>query len=56
MKLIFSAFLEIVGIVVLSVGLWMLAPWLGVAVAGVGLILVGMAMDPPRRAKRGAET
>jgi hypothetical protein len=49
MKLIVAAFLEIAGICGVAAGLWMLAPWLGVAAGGVGLVLCGLAVDPPRR-------
>lgn len=40
-----STVLELLGLVVLAVGLGMLAPWLGVAVAGGSCILLGLALD-----------
>lgn len=44
-----STLLEILGLVLLCAGLYLLAPWLGVSVGGLGLILLGLALDPPRR-------
>jgi|GEM_PF-3762517 len=44
-----STLLELAGIAAVAVGLWMLAPWIGVTVAGLGLVAVGVALDPPRR-------
>lgn len=44
-----STLLEIVGLLVLCAGLYLLAPWLGIAVAGAGLVLLGLALDPPGR-------
>lgn len=38
---------EVGGILVMAWGLHLLAVWLGIAVAGLGLTLVGVAMDPP---------
>lgn len=49
MKLIVAAFLEIAGVGSIAAGLWMLTPWLGVVGGGVGLVLCGLAVDPPRR-------
>lgn len=49
MKTSLSTACELAGLAVLAVGLWMLAPWLGVAVGGVGLVAVGVALDPPRK-------
>jgi len=34
--------LALLGIVLLGVGLWLLAPWLGLAVAGGVLLVVGL--------------
>jgi hypothetical protein len=53
MRFLAASLLEIVGIALLSFGLGMLALWLGVAVAGVGLVLIGLAIDPPKRAEVG---
>lgn len=42
-----STLLEVLGLLVLCAGLYLLAPWLGISVAGAGLILLGLALDPP---------
>ena len=47
-RLVLSGFLEILGLTAVAVGLWMLAPWLGVTALGVGLLVLGLAVDPPR--------
>ena len=44
MKQVFSSFLELIGLALIAAGLWMLAPWLGVAVAGVLVVAVGTAV------------
>lgn len=45
MRTTISSLLELAGLAAVAVGLWMLAPWLGVTVAGVGLVVVGLALD-----------
>lgn len=52
LRFIFASLLELAGITGLSVGLWWLAPWVGMVSAGVGLVLLGLAVDPPQ-ARRG---
>lgn len=49
MRFLVASALEVAGIALVATGLWMLAPWLGVTVAGAGLVAVGMAVDPPKR-------
>ncbi len=44
-----SSFLQGCGLVLLVVGAWMLAPWVGVAVAGSLLLLVGVALEQRER-------
>ena len=44
-----STVLDLVGLCLVGGGLWLLAPWLGVTVAGIGLVALGLALDPPRR-------
>lgn len=44
-----STLIEMTGLAAVAVGLWMLAPWLGVTVAGLGLVALGIALDPPKR-------
>lgn len=51
MKFAIASLLELIGIAVMAFGLWLLAPWLGVAVGGLGLLLAGLSIDPPVRAK-----
>ena len=43
---VLSTVLELAGLLLLASGLWMLAPWLGVAVGGVCLVVVGSLTDP----------
>lgn len=47
---VLSTALELVGLILMSAGLYLLAPWLGVTFAGLSLALLGLALDPPRRA------
>ena len=49
MRELLSTVLELVGLTVLALGLYLLAPWLGVTVAGAGLVALGLALDPPQR-------
>lgn len=42
-----SLVLELVGIGVIAYGLFTEWPWLGMVVGGLGVILVGVAIDPP---------
>ena len=44
-----STVLELTGLVLVAGGVFLLAPWLGVTVGGVGLVALGLALDPPRR-------
>lgn len=41
--------LQIAGMLVFSAGCWMLTPWLGVCVLGVGLVLLGVLVEWERR-------
>ena len=45
MRSVASAFCEIVGLALIAAGAFVLAPWAGLAVAGAGLVAVGLAMD-----------
>lgn len=47
MRTIFATVAELAGIASITVGLWLVAPVLGLVAAGVGLIVVGLAIDPP---------
>lgn len=49
MKSVMASILQIAGIGGTATGLYMLAPWLGVVVGGVGLVALGFAIDPPKR-------
>lgn len=50
MRFWIASALEVAGVIAVGVGLWMLAPWLGVTIAGLGLVAFGLALDPPRGA------
>jgi hypothetical protein len=43
---IVSLVLELAGIGVLSAGFWLIRPWYGLIVLGVGLIVIGFASSP----------
>lgn len=47
-----SAGAELAGVGLIVAGFWLIAPWLGLIVGGIALILVGLAVDPPARAPR----
>ena len=50
---LFSSFLEVVGVALVAAGFGMRWLWVGVVVAGVGLLAVGVMLDPPpARARR----
>lgn len=42
-----STLAELVGVVLIAVGLGMFMPWVGVVAGGVGLVVVGVLLDPP---------
>lgn len=50
MRFWIASVLEVAGVAVLGTGLWMLAPWLGITIGGLGLVAFGLALDPPRGA------
>lgn len=43
------AALQIVGLALIALGAWMLAPWLGVTVLGAGCLLLGVVLEWERR-------
>lgn len=43
---IVSIVVELAGIGVLSTGFWLIRPWCGLIVLGVGLIVIGFASSP----------
>ncbi len=45
-----TSILEIVGGLLIAAGAWLLAPWLGLIVAGACLILFAVAADASRSA------
>lgn len=51
MRFVLASVLQVLGLLLLAFGLYMLAPWVGVAVAGAGLVLLGFSVDPPARRK-----
>jgi hypothetical protein len=36
---------EVAGLIILSVGLFILKPWIGIAILGVGVILIGVGWE-----------
>ncbi len=52
MRFVVASILEVVGLAVMAVGLWTLAPWLGLVVGGVAVAALGIAVDPPRARDR----
>ncbi|MDO3068448.1 hypothetical protein [Mycobacteroides abscessus] len=49
MRPLVSAAFELAGVAVLVAGGWVLAPWIGLLMGGLALILIGLAIDPPSR-------
>lgn len=49
MKSAVSAALEVAGVAAIAYGLSLLAVWAGVVAGGVGLVLLGLAVDPPAK-------
>lgn len=47
-----SACVELVGVAAIVWGFAQIVPWLGWIVGGIALVLVGLALDPPRRADK----
>lgn len=52
MRAVVSSVLELVGLALVAAAGFMLAPWVGVFLAGVGLVALGLALDPPVRGDR----
>lgn len=46
---ILSTLLELAGVTLVAAGAYTLAPWLGLIVAGVLVVTVGVALDPPAK-------
>jgi hypothetical protein len=47
-----SSLLEVVGIAAVAVGLGMWTLWVGVVAGGVGMLALGVLLDPPRAVRR----
>lgn len=47
--LVLSMIVELAGIAAITVGCAQIASWLGLIVGGIGLLVVGAAIDPPQR-------
>ncbi|SKM81158.1 Uncharacterised protein [Mycobacteroides abscessus subsp. massiliense] len=47
---VLSVTVELVGVAAIVGGFWLVAPWLGLIVGGIALIVVGLALDPPKMA------
>lgn len=45
MRSIFSTLLELAGFALVVAGAYLLAPWLGIAAAGVALLVIGAAVS-----------
>ena len=43
-----TSILEVIGGILVAAGAWLLAPWLGLIVAGICLILFAVAADASR--------
>jgi len=54
MRPLISAGFELAGVAALVAGFWVLAPWLGLVIGGLALVLVGLAIDPPSRNPKAA--
>jgi len=52
MRAVVSSVLELAGLTLVAVAGFLLAPWVGAFLAGVGLVVVGLALDPPARGDR----
>lgn len=50
MRSVIAILLDLIGIAVLSVGGWWLAPWVGMFILGAALMAIAWAIDPPKRA------
>lgn len=48
-----AAFLQILGLIAVAAGFWLLAPWAGIVAVGVEAVACGVALDPPKPPKRG---
>ncbi len=48
LRTVLASVSELAGIALVTSGLWMVSPVLGLVAAGGGLIAVGLAVDPPR--------
>lgn len=44
-----SSVAELAGVGLIVAGSWLFSAWLGLIVAGVALVALGFALDPPRR-------
>lgn len=49
LRLIISMVLELLGVAGIVWGCALIAPFLGFIVGGIGLVLVGLSVDPPKR-------
>lgn len=54
LKSALSVTAELAGIAAIVLGCWVIAPWLGLIVGGLLMILIGVALDPPTRGRAAA--
>lgn len=48
-KSAFSTLVDLAGLTALVVGFWWLTPAAGMIVLGIGLLVIGWSIDPPKR-------
>lgn len=47
LRAVLSAITELLGVAAIFAGFWWIAPWLGLIVGGIAMIIIGVAIDPP---------
>lgn len=51
-RLVISGVLELLGLAAIVWGCSLIAPFLGFIIGGVGLMFIGLAVDPPAKRQR----
>ena len=52
MRAVLSAACEFAGLSAIIFGFFLIAPWLGWIVGGLAMVVVGLAIDPPKRSDK----